>query len=524
MAFEATRKKGRREDLPSFTASSSTSSRYGEAALTRELIGIAQSIEDQNRNSTLNAAAFSLGQLIAGGELDQSSTEAALLGAAMAKGLGEKEARNTIRSGIAAGMREPRSAPERGRPTTTCSQDHQPPVVGSEKPQETHIITPDPLEVPDVMTGAAGSFAETLSSYLEPAKIFFYTAYLACLGNLAAGRLVLNSEIQAEPRLYVLILGESADDRKSTSISKTVSFFRSATEDFPVCHGVGSAEGLQKILMNSDRLLLCLDEFRAFTSKCKIESSVLMPAVTTLFESRYYESHTSKKSVVIENASLSILAASTVDTYEQIFDEHFLAIGFPNRIFLCPGKGRRRFSLPIRIPDHDWASLKRDLLDVLAHIEDLRTVEITYGARKLYHEWYMGLPQSVHAKRLETYAMRLMPLLAVNELKNCVDEEIASKVIQLMDWQYRVRRRYDPIDADNLMARTEEKIRRSLETGPKTRRELSRAVHASRIGTWFFETAVTNLTRGGQILTEDKGKTYRITEIEGVTNPVTTGL
>lgn len=387
-----------------------------------------------------------------------------------------------------------------------------------DKPQ-TNLV--DPLDFPDIMAGAAGEFARVLSSNLEPPGQFFYMAYLACLGNIAAGKLVLNSEIQTEPRLYLLILGESADDRKSTALSKTISFFKSATEDFPVCHGVGSAEGLQKILVESDKLLLCLDEFRAFTSKCKIESSVLMPAVTTLFESKYYESHTSKKSIVIQNASLSILAASTVDTYEQIFDEHFLAIGFPNRIFLCPGKGGRRFSLPVRIPEHDWRNLKQGLADILMHIKDLGPIDITYDARKIYHEWYMNLPQSVHAKRLETYAMRLMPLLAVNELKEAVDEEIITKVIQLMDWQYRVRRRYDPIDADNVMARTEEKIRRTLENGPKTRRELSRAVHAHRIGTWFFDTALGNLQKAAHVSTEDKGKTFRLLENETVTTTVT---
>ena len=65
------------------------------------------------------------------------------------------------------------------------------------------------------------------------------------IGSFLADRVTLASEIAPQPRLFVLLLGESADDRKSTGLNKTVGFFRSALEDFHVCLGVGSAEGLQ---------------------------------------------------------------------------------------------------------------------------------------------------------------------------------------------------------------------------------------------------------------------------------------
>lgn len=84
----------------------STSS-YGQAALAGEIMKIAQACEG-SRNDTLNAAAYSLGQLVAGGEIDRVEVESALMGAAMGRGLTMKEARATIKSGIDAGMKEPR--------------------------------------------------------------------------------------------------------------------------------------------------------------------------------------------------------------------------------------------------------------------------------------------------------------------------------------------------------------------------------------------------------------------------------
>ena len=76
-----------------------------------------------------------------------------------------------------------------------------------------------------------------------------------------ARQISLNIEISPPPRLYTVLLGESADDRKSTAIKKVVEFFEAAAGDdnvdmimagggFRVCWGIGSAEGLQKSLFN----------------------------------------------------------------------------------------------------------------------------------------------------------------------------------------------------------------------------------------------------------------------------------
>ena len=157
--------------------------------------------------------------------------------------------------------------------------------------------------------------------------------------------LTLRSEIKPQPRLFTLILGESADDRKSTAIHKTCEFFHSTlTEGFNPSYGVGSAEGLQEILKGQENVLLCLDEFKQFASKCRIDGSVLLPCVNTLFESNRYESRTKKHRIELTNAYLCLLAASTVQTYEGMWSAQFTDIGFNNRLFTVIGKGERRFA------------------------------------------------------------------------------------------------------------------------------------------------------------------------------------
>lgn len=63
------------------------------------------------RNHTLNRAAFSLGQLVAGAGLDRNLVIDELTAAAQTIGLDPTETRNTINSGLSAGSKEPRGVP-----------------------------------------------------------------------------------------------------------------------------------------------------------------------------------------------------------------------------------------------------------------------------------------------------------------------------------------------------------------------------------------------------------------------------
>jgi hypothetical protein len=99
-------------DSPRPTAASGSGSPYGRAAKDRETAAVAAAAEG-TRNDTLNRAAFSLGQLIAGGELGESEAVDALRQAGIGVGLKPAEVDQTIRSGLAAGRKDPRTAPAR---------------------------------------------------------------------------------------------------------------------------------------------------------------------------------------------------------------------------------------------------------------------------------------------------------------------------------------------------------------------------------------------------------------------------
>jgi hypothetical protein len=86
------------------------SNRYIAAAIDGELAKVVSSTEG-SRNNTLNEAAFSIGQWCPH-ELPQEEAESMLFEASQVCGLPEGEARKTIASGLASGMKIPRQAPE----------------------------------------------------------------------------------------------------------------------------------------------------------------------------------------------------------------------------------------------------------------------------------------------------------------------------------------------------------------------------------------------------------------------------
>jgi 5S rRNA maturation endonuclease (ribonuclease M5) len=389
---------------------------------------------------------------------------------------------------------------------STHHQAEDPEPVEQEETETNHPALDFPTEI---MGGVAGDFAELYSQYLEVPIHFLYIGFLACLGSFLANTLTLATELETQPRLYILLLGASADDRKSTAIKKVVDFFKDTMQDFMVCWGVGSAEGLQKLFVKNPNLLLALDEFKSFVSKCKIDASVLLPMVTTLFESNNYEAHTKQKSIVLEQVNLSILAASTIETYEHTWDTSFTDIGFNNRTFIVPGSGKRMFSFPKKVPANEKVSLQRGLRDILRFVGSERELDITPAGFNIYDKWYINQDRSVHTKRLDGYALRFMSLLAANESKPEIDEDIVRKAIKLVDWQLEVRRHHDPIDADNVQAKMEEKIRRVLSTkGPQTNRGLKQLTNANRAGLWIYNNAKDNLRRENDILLNKETKRW----------------
>lgn len=393
--------------------------------------------------------------------------------------------------------------------------------AGPYKPQERATIEDkkapgkqiNNLLFPDsVISGVAGDFAKIYGEHLEPPDHFFFMSYLTLFGLSVSDKLCLYSHRRPEPRYYVILLGESGNTRKSTAIEETDEHFKNfyTPEVMAVCRGAASGEGIGKLLETSKKVLLYYDELKVFVSKCNIKNSTLLMAANILFESTQYENQTSKDPIVIKDARLAMLAASTTETYTNLFSPKFMDIGFNNRLFLVPGDSSKCFPVPVPIPKEKIEYLYGELKQRLKLIESTPEISIEMDASERWADFYKGLKgSSPYTKRLDVYGLRLMPLLAVNDMKRSVDLDIVNKIISLLEWQHNVRGIYDPIDAEGKVAKMEEKIRRAFKLKQKWhKRDLQRKVNYNQDGIWVWDSATTNLKKNDEIMIDARKKMY----------------
>ena len=380
----------------------------------------------------------------------------------------------------------------------------------------------DVMAFPDwVISGFADRFSDAYSEILEPPPYAFYMAALTCLGSMLSGSVRLKIGIKTDPRLYTVFLGESGVTKKSTSATTAVNFFRDTfRNDFQSTLGVGSAEGLAAVLTRgrwNNRTILFYDEFKQFVDKCRSKGSTLLTCVTELFESNYYENTTKAAQVKFDDAHLTIMAASTYDTYAQCWDKEFTDIGFSNRVFVVPIEVTEPlYGMPPIINPSIYKSLQEEALEIINETKAGIVYDVDPYARDYYESWYMDRQRVPETVRLDTYALRLMPLLTANDRKFMVDIDTVRKAIALVEWQGKVRGLRSPLVVDNKYAEMEARVRRVLNAkgGSLSHNELRRYCNADYFGLRIFDDALKMLINAKDIEVTLKGQ-YRIVNNRG---------
>jgi hypothetical protein len=214
--------------------------------------------------------------------------------------------------------------------------------------------------------------------------------------------------------------------------------------------------------------------------------------VTSLFENLCWHNHTKTSSIEIEDAHVSLAACCTLDTYAQMWTPEAIAIGLPNRLFVVSAERKPRVSWPGPADPGKLEAIRKQFGSQLSRLP--MTFDITPKAKAAWTAWYEAVPASIHARRLDTIGFRLMPTLTLTCNKTSVDAEIIGAVTAMLDYELRLRTLVDPVDADNTIAKLEQRIRNVLSSrGPLKERNLKQFTHANRYGIWMWKQALSNL-------------------------------
>ena len=330
------------------------------------------------------------------------------------------------------------------------------------------------IPFPDINMGLAGTFAKIYENHIEAPKHFMSMVFLTYLGAILP--IAEDGEIETQPRLYTLLLAQSAQDRKSTVLSKVERFFRTWVPGINVFGGVNSAEGLGQLLKEKSKLILSLDEMSSFLKKCSIDGSVLSEMTCSLFENNQYYSRTKKEIIEITDAQLSIVGATTIAQYEKTWGDSARDLGLLNRTFLVPGTSDKSIPCPTRVNPAHVESIGLNLKELLAWIDNARGGQPLYvgmdkDAEELYCKWYDKNRARTHeiSKRLDGYSKRIAMILAVTAAnKLSIDAATMKDVIKLMEWQLKVRELHQPLDPGGEVSRMVDRVKKQLANGPMT--------------------------------------------------------
>lgn len=178
------------------------------------------------RNNRLNVAAFSLGTLVGAGALPRGDVERALAESARRVGLGETETRETVKSGLDAGIAHPRDLSGVGSRSRTSVNGNG---VQHSRIDATAATSPDIDEIeiedrwpkidPQAYHGLAGDLIELVDPHTEADPVAVLFQFLTAFGNMV-GR-TAHFRVGATHHylnLYIALIGPTAIGRKGTSL------------------------------------------------------------------------------------------------------------------------------------------------------------------------------------------------------------------------------------------------------------------------------------------------------------------
>jgi hypothetical protein len=280
---------------------------------------------------------------------------------------------------------------------------------------------------------------------------------------------------------------------------------------FNTLWGCGSAEGLLRKLETTSWLVLVYDELRSFVQKSSLRGATLLPVVNGLFDRNYEENAVKDKKdcIRVEAAYLSLLGFCTIDTWETLFTAAFLDIGFINRLWIVPGEAMKKDFNPEVIPPHQKLKLKIKLQRLLGTFPEDRStlIEISHAADVELNNWYHSYENTEFTRRLDDYGRRLLLIMAVSENKKEIDEDMARRVISLLEWQKVVREVHQPGIYSSTMAQIENLMRKAVaKHQPITEGFLLSKIHANNFDTWHVAHALEGLAKNGEFRKVFKGR------------------
>jgi hypothetical protein len=362
------------------------------------------------------------------------------------------------------------------------------------------------IEFPEhSIVGAAKDYVDLCASVRETPRPFLWAAYATYLGSMVSPYTKIKDIPTSEPRLFTAVLGKSSWARKSSGNNLTESFFHDVgacfggTGGLPspqrTIDGFGSSEGLLKNLKGATPTVLLLDELDVLAKKTTADGSVGISALNTLFEKHKFEYNLSRGNCKAEGVHLSLLAASTIDSFLSTWSGEHSDAGFFSRLFILSAESQRTHPFPQEPPEEKWEAMKIQTVEIVQAAREGKFSELDWaeGAKQNWVRFYRSCGEGSEWNRLDTYGLRLISLQCALKSESEISKATVDEVVCILKYEADMRREFKPVVSETVEGKVQQRIVSALAAGPLTHRELYRKVHAERFGTRVFKAAMEGL-------------------------------
>ncbi|MBS3741921.1 MAG: DUF3987 domain-containing protein, partial [Candidatus Cloacimonetes bacterium] len=290
-------------------------------------------------------------------------------------------------------------------------------------------------------------YVEHFYDITESPNEFLLTAIITALGALIGNKAYIDTGIKRIfPNIWAVILGKTTALRKSTSIGLARGLLKEIGWDHFLPQIIHENTLIEHLELNPSGLMI-FDEWKSFKSKISSRRGQSFKAMLTeLYDSYEYKkiiknSRSSEKKYQenkLENISLSLLAASTLDWFQ--FDKADIMSGFLPRFLFCTIE--QSYKEPIPFPKKKAREkLIKKLSEIKRYLKDKQPISLDLSpkAKNRYKKWYR-INYDLAAKednpllpgfyrRMEQYILKFSIIL------HCTGNEFKSKKISAESMQ-----------------------------------------------------------------------------------------
>jgi len=298
--------------------------------------------------------------------------------------------------------------------------------------------------------GVFSQWRDIVCPATEAPQEYLWAACLIVIGMVLERHVNIKNPRALYPNFFALLLGQTGDDRKSTSLNfaQDALFHIGILDQVDVLHGIQSAEAIYDSLQRVDgaKTLIYCDEFRSLLSVANRKGTGdILPRLGSLYYCPPKDSLNRRdQRTVIVNPFLSLITATPIEYVQDLLGHREIDGGFLNRFLTVTGSVQEWKPIAPEPPPSRWAQFAKTTRDIGAYYKSSEC-EFTFEpeAEALWRDFYIAWKTARQDRnirdqkltaRIDEHILKLAMVYSAVEKKSLITLDALITAISIGRW------------------------------------------------------------------------------------------